>query len=280
MMIQPASGPGVCERARCRICPKPWVVIRPTRAPLDSSTALVATVVPWTTLRRSRGLDAGLVADPPHAGEHALGRVGGGRRRLDPPLAVVLVVDEEQVGERPSDVHAQPIRHVRSSLVTSHPSSRELGELASPSTPSSLQHLLRVGAHGPARGLPDRARRLAELRHHARHGHLAVDLVLVLHEQPALAEVRRRRRRPRRRRPARTPRPPSLTSSSSSAAVCAARELADDHSSSRSSFSPRAWWVAKRSSSPSSGRPMSAARRRHSVSWLAAITTHLPSLLR
>ena len=24
MMIQPASGPGVCERARCRICWKPW----------------------------------------------------------------------------------------------------------------------------------------------------------------------------------------------------------------------------------------------------------------
>ena len=55
MMIQPASGPGVWERARCRICPKPWVVIRPTRAPLDSSTALVATVVPCTTLPRSAG---------------------------------------------------------------------------------------------------------------------------------------------------------------------------------------------------------------------------------
>ena len=47
MMIQPASGPGVCERARWRICPKPRVVISPTRAPFDSSTAFVATVVPW-----------------------------------------------------------------------------------------------------------------------------------------------------------------------------------------------------------------------------------------
>ena len=47
MMIQPASGPGVCERARWRIWPKPLVVIRPTRAPFDSSTAFVATVVPW-----------------------------------------------------------------------------------------------------------------------------------------------------------------------------------------------------------------------------------------
>ena len=53
MMIQPASGPGVCERARWRICLKPCVVIRPTRAPFDSSTAFVATVVPWRMLRNS-----------------------------------------------------------------------------------------------------------------------------------------------------------------------------------------------------------------------------------
>ena len=46
IIIQPASGPGVQERARWRICLKPWVVIRPTLAPLPSRTALVATVVP------------------------------------------------------------------------------------------------------------------------------------------------------------------------------------------------------------------------------------------
>src|SRR5882672_3135361 len=53
MMIQPASGPGVCERAWWRICLKPVVVIRPTRAPFDSSTAFVATVVPCRMLRNS-----------------------------------------------------------------------------------------------------------------------------------------------------------------------------------------------------------------------------------
>ena len=53
MMIQPASGPGVCERARCRICLNPTVVNRPTRAPFDSSTAFVATVVPCRMLRIS-----------------------------------------------------------------------------------------------------------------------------------------------------------------------------------------------------------------------------------
>jgi hypothetical protein len=48
-------------------------------------------------------------------------------------------------------------------------------------------------------------------------------------------------------------------------------------SSSSAWFSPRAACVAKRSSSPSSGRPISSASRRHSVSWLAAITTHVSS---
>jgi hypothetical protein len=49
MMIQPASGPGVCERARWRICLKPFVVISPTRAPFASRSAFVATVVPCMT---------------------------------------------------------------------------------------------------------------------------------------------------------------------------------------------------------------------------------------
>ena len=56
MMIQPASGPGVWERARWRICLKPIVVMRPTRAPLPSSTAFVATVVPCMMLPRSPGV--------------------------------------------------------------------------------------------------------------------------------------------------------------------------------------------------------------------------------
>ena len=55
MMIQPASGPGVWERARWRIWPKPCVVMSPTRAPLASSIALVATVVPCMTKPRSPG---------------------------------------------------------------------------------------------------------------------------------------------------------------------------------------------------------------------------------
>ena len=49
MMIQPASGPGVCERARCRTCSKFSVTRRPTLAPFSSSTMLVDTVVPCSS---------------------------------------------------------------------------------------------------------------------------------------------------------------------------------------------------------------------------------------
>ena len=49
MMIQPASGPGVCDRAMCRICSKFWVTSRPTLAPFSSSTMLVETVVPCSS---------------------------------------------------------------------------------------------------------------------------------------------------------------------------------------------------------------------------------------
>ena len=60
------------------------------------------------------------------------------------------------------------------------------------------------------------------------HGHRAVHLVLVLDEQPALAEVRVLVDVLRPCRPARTRRPPSLTIRSSSSAVCRAGQRADD----------------------------------------------------
>ena len=50
MIIQPASGPGVWERARCRICSKSAVTRSPTFAPFSSSTMLVDTVVPCSRL--------------------------------------------------------------------------------------------------------------------------------------------------------------------------------------------------------------------------------------
>ena len=114
MMIQPASGPGVCERARCRICWKPCVVISPTRAPFDSSTAFVATVVPWRMFLMLADVDPRLLADAADAGEHALRRVGRRRRGLhaEPAAAVaVAVADQEEVGEGSTDVDPQPVRH-------------------------------------------------------------------------------------------------------------------------------------------------------------------------
>ena len=48
-MIQPARPPGTKDRAIWSTWRKPWVVTSPTRAPLPSRIALVATVVPWKT---------------------------------------------------------------------------------------------------------------------------------------------------------------------------------------------------------------------------------------
>ena len=57
--------------------------------------------------------DARFVADPPNAGEHALRRIMGRRRRLDAELrAAVALRYEEEVGERAADVDPQPVRHL------------------------------------------------------------------------------------------------------------------------------------------------------------------------
>ena len=69
------------------------------------------------------------------------------------------------------------------------PSSRKRGELGVLDA-DPAEHVLRVGADGPARAAADPAGRPRELGHDAGHGHLAVDLVLVRDEQPALAEPR------------------------------------------------------------------------------------------
>ena len=113
MMIQPASGPGVCERARWRIWPKP----------LGRDQADARALRLEHRVRRHGGAvedvleladaDAGLVADPADAGEHALGGIVGRRRRLDAELgAAVALGHEEEVGEGTADVDPQPVRHV------------------------------------------------------------------------------------------------------------------------------------------------------------------------
>src|SRR5262245_61218095 len=184
MMIQPASGPGVCERARCRIWPKPWVVTRPTRAPLDSSTALVATVVPWTTLRSALG---SMPASPQMRRTPA-------STPSDGSLGVDGVLTRHwrwSSSTRNRSVNVPPTstpsRYATSAPLSSHHTLlTKLGELAL-LDPELAQHLVRVRPHVPARRVPDRARRVAQLRDHSRHRHLAVHLVHVRDEQPALA---------------------------------------------------------------------------------------------
>ena len=61
-MIQPASPPGTNDLAICRTWRKPWVVTSPTRAPLPSRIAFVATVVPC----RTWAMSASVIPAEPH----------------------------------------------------------------------------------------------------------------------------------------------------------------------------------------------------------------------
>ena len=106
MMIQPASGPGRLRAREVQDLAEALGGDEPDARALGLEHRVGRHRRAVDDVAQRARLDAGLAADPPHAGQHALGRVGRGRRRLDPPLAMVLVVDEEQVGERPSDVHS------------------------------------------------------------------------------------------------------------------------------------------------------------------------------
>src|SRR3954449_10640924 len=186
MMIQAASGPGVWERARCRICLKPSVVIRPTRAPLDSSTALVATVVPWTTLPRSAGAI-------PAASQIRLTPVSTpceGSEGVEGVFTRHWRWSESSTRNRSVNVPptSTPSRYANAVPFLDHAFVREALALLRVHS-ELLQHCLRVGAHGPAGGLADRAGRPAQLGDDPRHGDLPVDLVREAHQQLALAEV-------------------------------------------------------------------------------------------
>ena len=113
MMIQPASGPGVRERARWRIWPNPLVVIKPTRAPLRLEHGVRRDGRAVEYVLQLADADAGFVADPADAGEDAFGGIVGRRRRLDAELgAAVALGHEEEVGEGTANVDPQPVRHV------------------------------------------------------------------------------------------------------------------------------------------------------------------------
>src|SRR4051794_8869122 len=201
MMIQPASGPGVWDRARWRIWPNPRVVMSPTRAPLDSRTALVATVVPWTRLPIASGpmpASAQMRRTPASTPCDGSAGVDGvlTRHWRRPPASSTR---NRSVKVPPTST---PSRYAIRFLPSG--SSRRHGLRAGPldhtrvpqprpllrARAQFLQDLVRVRADRPARRPPDHSRRVAQLRHHAGRGHLAVHVVDVLDEQPALAEER------------------------------------------------------------------------------------------
>ena len=81
----------------------------PVRAPLRSSSALVAVVVPCTITSTSAALRRG-------AGQralHAAGLVGHRGRHLGHPHLAGGLVDEHQIGEGPADVDPDELGLVR-----------------------------------------------------------------------------------------------------------------------------------------------------------------------
>ena len=89
-------------------------MISPTRAPFDSSTAFVATVVPWrmfliseTSIPASSQIRRTPVSTP---SEGSAG-VDGVFTRYRAAAVAVAVADEEEVGEGPTDVDPEPVRH-------------------------------------------------------------------------------------------------------------------------------------------------------------------------
>ena len=102
------------------MCLKPSVTMSPTRAPRRSSTALVATVVPWRIASSSRELDLRLGDGELDALDDADRLVVRRAGRLCEPDALPVAVMEEDVGERPADVDPEAVGHVPSSLAGHH----------------------------------------------------------------------------------------------------------------------------------------------------------------
>ena len=93
------------------MCRNPRVTIRPTSAPRRSSTAFVATVVPWRMASSSGRPTSARVRGEPDALDHADRLVLRRARRLREPDALAVAVVEDDVRERPAHVDAEAIRH-------------------------------------------------------------------------------------------------------------------------------------------------------------------------
>src|SRR5688500_6830878 len=94
MMIHPASGPGGWAGTDLA---EPGRGDEPEARAFGLEHGVGGDRRPVHDVAELLGADPGLLADAPHARQHALRRVGGRRRRLHAPLAVVAVVHEEEV---------------------------------------------------------------------------------------------------------------------------------------------------------------------------------------
>src|SRR6195952_3989040 len=185
MMIQPASGPGVCERARCRICLKPVVVISPTRAPLLSSTAFVATVVPCTMFCSSDG-------SIPASAQMRLRPVSTpseGSAGVEGVLTRNCLSSESLTRNRSVNVPptSTPRRNAISRPLSCSWGLLQLGDLRGREA-ELAEHVVVVGPDRPARAVAHAAGGSHQLRDDAVAGDRAVHLVLPLDHEAALAE--------------------------------------------------------------------------------------------
>ena len=109
-------GVGRVRRPSSSTSRKPRVVMSPATAPLRSSSAFVAVVVPWTRTLIAEGA----MPASRERREHAFRLVADGRRDLGDADLPGRLVHEDEVGEGAADVDADQIRcgHDSSNLLS------------------------------------------------------------------------------------------------------------------------------------------------------------------
>ena len=97
-----------------RVSSNPAVVTKATRAPLRSSSALVATVVPWRTSMVSARDEAGRFADGFEDGAAGIVGRGGELEHLDAAADAVDAVSEGAAGiDGDGEVRGHCRKHIR-----------------------------------------------------------------------------------------------------------------------------------------------------------------------
>src|SRR5690348_597676 len=186
-MIQPARPPGTNERAICRTCRNPAVVTRPTRAPLPSRIALVATVVPcrtWPIASTEVEAAAQTFSMPVSTPTDWSCGVDWVLARYDAPLS--SSINRMSVKVPPTST---PNRNRIPSLLSDHAGGGQPAQLVVVEAEEAPVDVVVAGAERRA-GRPDAARRGGQLGEDVLHGDLAEPGVGQPDDRIARREVR------------------------------------------------------------------------------------------